>query len=117
METQKLKDGREVPKEIFEKACGIVMGAKSIKSVMRHTDVVDAIAIALCEQAKESQRDTMQWALNEIDELIARRMAGEEGQRKRKVPNASDDKIAAVGRFLFSRFMKLTFPKVAEAAK
>jgi hypothetical protein len=31
----------------FETACGIVMEAKSLKSVLRHTDVVDAIAGAL----------------------------------------------------------------------
>jgi hypothetical protein len=37
----------EVPADIFQKACGIVMEAKSLKSMLRHKDVVDAIASAL----------------------------------------------------------------------
>lgn len=31
----------------FETACGIVMNARSIKSMLKHRDVVDAIAAAL----------------------------------------------------------------------
>jgi hypothetical protein len=40
----------EVPEDIFQTACGIVMNAKSLKSVSRHTDVVDAIALALAAE-------------------------------------------------------------------
>lgn len=36
-----------VQDKAFEVACGIVTNAKSLKSVLRHTDVVDAIAAAL----------------------------------------------------------------------
>lgn len=35
------------PQDIFTTACGIVMEAKSLKSMLRHKDVVDAIAAAL----------------------------------------------------------------------
>lgn len=36
-----------VPEDIFQTACGIVMEAKSLKSMLRHKDVVDAIAAAI----------------------------------------------------------------------
>jgi hypothetical protein len=49
-ETRTIGDGQTVPADIFETACGIVMNARSLKSVSRHTDVVDAIAIALANE-------------------------------------------------------------------
>jgi len=51
---QALRDGTKVEDDIFETACGIVMGAVSLKSVSRHTDVVDAIAKALATERKNT---------------------------------------------------------------
>ena len=36
-----------IQSDIFHTACGIVMEAKSLKSMLRHKDVIDAIAAAL----------------------------------------------------------------------
>ncbi len=44
----------EIPEDIFQAACGIVMEAKSLKSMLRHKDVVDAIASALFTERKRS---------------------------------------------------------------
>lgn len=49
--------GREAMSEIptiFQTACGIVMRAKSLKSMSRHTDVVDAIADELADEREYS---------------------------------------------------------------
>lgn len=53
-QTRTLGDGQTVPADIFETACGIVMNAKSLKSMSRHTDVVDAIALALLAERWKS---------------------------------------------------------------
>jgi hypothetical protein len=42
----------DIPEDIFQTACGIVMEAKSLKSMLRHKDVVDAVAIALLAERK-----------------------------------------------------------------
>lgn len=39
-----------IPEDIFQTACGIVMEAKSLKSMLKHKDVVDAIALALAAE-------------------------------------------------------------------
>ncbi|MBY5821459.1 hypothetical protein [Rhizobium leguminosarum] len=44
----------EIPEDIFQTACGIVMEAKSLKSMLRHTDVVDAIAVALLAERERA---------------------------------------------------------------
>lgn len=49
-----------IPEDIFQTACGIVMEAKSLKSMLKHKDVVDAIARAIHDAVMaERQRD--QW--------------------------------------------------------
>lgn len=53
-ETRIIGDGQVVPADIFETACGIVMNTKSLKSLSRHTDVVDAIALALLSERNRS---------------------------------------------------------------
>ena len=40
-------EGKTIPEDIFQTACGIVMEAKSLKSMLKHRDVVDAIATAI----------------------------------------------------------------------
>lgn len=42
-----LLDGTLVDADLFQTACGIVMEAKSLKSTLKHKDVIDAIAKAL----------------------------------------------------------------------
>lgn len=42
-----LLDGTLVDADLFQIAAGVVMEAKSLKSVLRHKDVIDAIAKAL----------------------------------------------------------------------
>lgn len=49
------KEAEDIPEDIFQTACGIVMEAKSLKSVLRHKDVVDAIATALHDERKKWQ--------------------------------------------------------------
>lgn len=44
----------DIPEDIFQTACGIVMEAKSLKSMLRHKDVVDAIAVALLAERERS---------------------------------------------------------------
>ena len=51
----------EIPEDIFQTACGIVMEAKSLKSMLRHKDVVDAIAVAL-KAERERSFDSIQAA-------------------------------------------------------
>jgi len=58
-DTQTLQDGTVVPTDQFETACGIVMGAVSLKSVSRHTDVVDAIAKALFAERQKTRQDCL----------------------------------------------------------
>jgi hypothetical protein len=48
------QESKAIPEDIFQTACGIVMEAKSIKSMLKHKDVVDAIAAAL---TKERERN------------------------------------------------------------
>jgi hypothetical protein len=36
-----------IPEDLFQIACGIIMEAKSLKSMLKHRDVVDAVAAAL----------------------------------------------------------------------
>lgn len=48
------QEPKTIPEDLFQTACGIVMEAKSIKSMLRHKDVVDAIAAAL---TKERERN------------------------------------------------------------
>jgi hypothetical protein len=46
----------QIHADIFQTACGIVMEAKSLKSMLKHKDVVDAIAAALAaERARHAQ--------------------------------------------------------------
>ncbi len=46
------------PADIFQTACGVVMEAKSLKSMLRHKDVVDAIAVALLAERQARDRET-----------------------------------------------------------
>lgn len=42
-----MSDGQTIPEDIFQTACSIVMEAKSLKSMLKHKDVTDAIAAAI----------------------------------------------------------------------
>lgn len=44
----------EIPEDIFQTACGIVMEAKSLKSVSKHKDVADAIVVALLAERERN---------------------------------------------------------------
>jgi len=69
-------EAQTFPEDIFQTACGIVMNAKSLKSMLRHKDVVDAIALALiaererCAAIAESNAKTFdfQKALADCDD-------------------------------------------------
>ena len=57
-----------IPDDIFQTACGIVMEAKSLKSVIKHRDVVDVIAKAI-HDAVMAERERIVACLLEEAEL------------------------------------------------
>ena len=60
-------EAQTIPEDIFQTACGIVMNAKSLKSVLKHKDVADAIAAAIVAERERCAAVADRYGNVEID--------------------------------------------------